>query len=325
MKSVSRLAVLVLAAVLVALALVGCGAKNVATVNGQGIPLADLSQQFAAVKANYPTMFPAGASGAAQEAEFKKRLLDNMIDQALVSQEAGKMGITVKDADINKQFAEIRKQFKTDADYKAALKKFATTEAKLKDQIRQQLLLQAITAKLAKNVKVTDAQIKAYYDKNKAQYLQTAAKRVAHILVATKDAKLGADILKQIQGGADFSAMAKKYSIDTASAQQGGDLGWPTTPYVPQFQAAVDKLTKVGQLSPLTKSPYGYHIIKLEAVRAAKQKTLAEVSATIKAQLVQQQLAVAYQKFVAGLRKKYAKQITIDQAALASAGATSTK
>ena len=321
MKSVSRLVTVVLAAALVSLSLVACGARTVATVNGQGIPLADLESQFAAVKAQYPQMF-SGAQASTQEAEFKKRLLDNMIDQALVAQEAGKMGITVSSADGDKQFAQIRSQFKTDAAYQAALKKFSTTEAKLKDQIRQQLLLQAITTKLSKNVTVTDAQIKAYYEKNKAQFTQTAAKKVAHILVATKDSKLAADILKQLQGGADFGAMAKKYSIDTASAARGGDLGWPTTPYVAAFQAAVDKLTKIGQLSPLVKSTYGWHIIKLEAVRAAKQNTLAESSAQIKQLLTQQQQADSYQKFVAGLRKKYAKQISIDSAALASAGTT---
>jgi parvulin-like peptidyl-prolyl isomerase len=327
MKSVPRLLAAMVALVMLSAVLTGCGAQNVATVNGQGIPLSDLQQQFANVKQQYPQMF-AGADAAARQKDFAKRLLDNLIDQQLVAQYAQQNGITVDETQITKQLAQLKSQFKDDKTYQDALKKFGTTEDKLKEQIRQQLLLQAVTAKLAKSTAITDAEIKAYYDKNKAQFTQTAGKRVSHILVAAKDKALADSILKQVQGGADFASLAKKYSIDQASATKGGDLGWPTTPYVPEFQAAVDKLKKVGQVSGVVKSTYGYHIIKLEEIRTAKQKTLAEVSAQIKQILVQQKQADSYQKFVAGLRAKYKDQIKIDQGVvdsmIAAAGSSTT-
>ena len=149
-------------------------------------------------------------------------------------------------------------------------------------------------------------------------------KRVAHVLVAAKDKALADKILKQAQGGTPFATLAKQYSIDKVSATNGGDLGWPTTPYVPEFQAGIDKLTKVGQLSPVIKSTYGYHVIKLLEQRAARLKPLSEVTAQIKQIISQQRQADAYQTFVAGLRTKYKDQIKIDAAALAAISASST-
>jgi foldase protein PrsA len=321
MKSVSRLLAVLLAVALVGVAMTGCSSNNVATVNGQAIPVADLQAQFDAVKAQYPQMVQ-GAGSATQVAQLKKQLLDSMIDQILVAQAAKEMGVSVSDADVQKQFDQIRKQFPTDAAYQAALTKFKTTEAKLKEQIRQQLLTQAVTAKLGAQTQVTDAQIKAYYDKNKAMFQDSAGKRVAHILVANK-AKADA-LLKQVQSGGNFAALAKANSTDKASASNGGDLGWPATPFVPEFQAAINKLTKIGQLSPVVKTTYGYHIIKLEEQRSARTKTLAEVKDQIKQILTQQAQAAAYQKFLAGLRAKYKDQIKIDDAALAAIVVSST-
>ena len=321
MKSVSRLLAVLLAVALAGVAMTGCSSNNVATVNGQSIPIADLQAQFDAVKAQYPQMVQ-GAGSATQVAQLKKQLLDSMIDQILVAQAAKDMGVTVSDADVQKQFDQIRKQFPTDAAYQAALTKFKTTEAKLKEQIRQQLLTQAVTAKLGSQTQVTDAQIKAYYDKNKAMFQDSAGKRVAHILVTNK-AKADA-LLKQALAGGDFAALAKANSTDKVSAASGGDLGWPTTPFVPEFQAAINKLTKIGQISPVVKTTYGYHIIKLEEQRSARTKPLSEVKDQIKQIIVQQAQAAAYQKFLAGLRAKYKDQIKIDDAALAAIVVSST-
>ena len=322
MKTVSRFAAALLALTLAGVAVVGCASNDVATVNGQAISKADLQAQFDAVKAQYPQMMQ-GADSKARADQFKKQLLDSMIDQLLVAQAAKDMGVTVGDADVAKQFDQIRKQFPTPTAYQDALKKFGTTEAKLKEQIRQQLLTQAVTAKLAKQQNVSAADVKAYYTKNKSMFQQAAGKRVADIVVAAKDQALAASILKQLQGGADFGALAKKSSIDKASAAKGGDLGWPTTPFLPEVQAAVNKLTKIGQLSVVVKTADGYHIIKLEEVRAAKLKPLAEVTDQIKQIIAQQAQADSYQKFLAGLRTKYKSQIKIDEAVLGSITASS--
>jgi parvulin-like peptidyl-prolyl isomerase len=321
MKSVSRILAAALAVVLMGVVVSGCTNNTVATVNGQAITKQDLQAQFDAVKSQYPQLLQ-GTDSTARVDQLKKQLLDSMVDQVLVAQAAKDMGVEVTDADVAKQFDQIRKQFPTDAAYQEALKKFGTTEAKLKEQIKQQLLVQAVTAKLAKTSNVSDAEIKAYYDKNKAMFQETAGKRVSHILV--KDKATADKINAQLAGGANFATLAKQYSIDKASASAGGDLGWPTSAYVPEFQAAVNKLTKIGQLSPVVKSTYGYHIIKLEQQRGARLKPLAEVKEQIKQIIAQQTQADSYQKFIADLRKKFKDKIKIDTAVLASITASST-
>jgi foldase protein PrsA len=312
MKSAPRLlAAVLLASILVGAA--GCTGQNAATVNGQGIPLSEVKAQLDAAKTQYPQMFQ-GADATTRGKEIAKRLVDNLVDEKLVAEAASKMGVTVTDAQIEKQLGQIRSQFKDQKAFDEALKKFGTTPDKLKAQLKNQLLLQGVQAKLSSSQTVSAKDIQAYYDKNKAQFKQTAAKRVSHILVAAKDKALADKIYAQLQSGAGFAALAKQYSIDKGSAVNGGDLGWPTTPYVPEFQAAVDKLTKTGQLSPPVKSTYGWHIIKLDATRATEQKTVAQATEQIKQILVQQRKADAYQAFVAKLRKD--AKIEIDQKAI---------
>ncbi len=312
MKSASRLVAAMLAVAMLAVVLAGCTASNVATVNGEGIPLSELQSQFQRVKNSYPQLL-AGPDAKASATEFAKKLLDTLVDQVLVEQAAAKMGVSVSDADVQKQYDQIKSQFKDDAAFQAALVKYGTTPDELKAQIKQQLVLQAVQAKLSKDQTVSPAAIKAYYDKNKSTFMQTASKRVAHILIAANNKALADKVLVQVNSGGDFASLAKQYSIDKTSAAKGGDLGWPTYPLL--FQAAVDKLTTPGQVV-LVQSTDGWHIIKLEATRAAKQQTLAEASDRIRQALVQQGQADAYQAFIAKLRKD--AKIEIDENAIAS-------
>jgi foldase protein PrsA len=312
MKYASRLLAAFLAVALLAV-VAGCTSQSAATVNGQSIPLSEVKAQLDAAKTQYPQMFT-GADASTRGKEIAKRLIDNLVDEKLVADAAAKMGVTVSDAQVDKQLGQIRGQFKDEAAFNEALKKFGTSEEKLKAQLRNQLLLQGVQAKLSSSQTVSAKDIKAYYDKNKSQFKQTAAKRVSQILVAAKDKALADSLSSQLKAGASFAALAKKYSIDKGSAVNGGDLGWPTTPYVPEFQAAVDKLTTIGQMSLAVKSTYGWHIIKLDATRAAEQKTLAQATDQIKQILIQQRKADAYQAFVAKLRKD--AKIEIDQKAI---------
>jgi peptidyl-prolyl cis-trans isomerase C len=158
---------------------------------------------------------------------------------------------------------------------------------------------------LAANQQVTEADIKEYYDSNKAQFSQQAQKRAAHILFKATDKAEAQKVLADLKAGTiTFADAAKKYSTDTQTASKGGDLGWPgTTSYVPEFQAALDKLKKGEMTAALVQSTYGYHIILVTDTRPAKQQSLAEVQAQIKQIIVQKRKAEAYQKFLDELRK----------------------
>ena len=325
MKSTRTVLVsLLLGALLVgAVALSGCAKKDAAaTVNGAAISLTQLNQQLDQLKKQYPNMFT-GADGEGRLLDFKQRLLDNLINQKLIDQAAKDKGITVSDADVAKQVDQLKAGFKDNTQFESALKSAGMTLASLTEQIRQQLMTQKLIETLSANTKVTQADIQAYYDKNKAQFFQKAAKRASHILFKPEDKATALKVLAQLKSGANFAALAKKYSVDTATASKGGDLGWPSTPYVPEFETALAKLSK-GQMSGLVKSPYGWHIIFVTDVRKGTQQSLAEVKAQIEQIIVQQRKADAYQQFLTELRKKAKIVILVDDLKAGAAKSSTT-
>jgi foldase protein PrsA len=306
----------IMLAVVLALALgvgaTGCTNKDTAAkVNGEVITKTELNAQVEQLKKQYPTMFQ-GADGEGRLIDFKQRLLDNLINQKLIEQAAKDKGLKVSDADVTKQVEQLKSGFKDDKQFQQALKAAGMDPAALDKQVRDQLVTMKLIESLSQGSKPTADEIKAYYDTNKAQFYQKAAKRASHILFKPEDKATAEKVLAQIKAGSDFASLAKQYSIDTATASKGGDLGWPTTPYVAEFQAALDSL-KVGMLSGLVQTPYGWHIIKVTDERPAVQQTLEQVSAQISQIIQQQRKADAYQKFLDGLRKKAKIEIFDEQ------------
>jgi foldase protein PrsA len=306
MKSTRNLLVAALCGALLigALGVSGCSNKNVvAKVNGETVSTDALNQQLEQLKKQYPNMFT-GADGEGRLLDFKQRLLDNIINQKLVEQAAKEKGIKISDADVQKQIDQLRAGFKDQAQFDEALKSAGMTVDGLKLQIRNQLITQKLIESLSANNKVSEADIAAYYEKNQAQFFQKAAKKASHILFKPEDKANAEKVLAQVKAGGDFAALAKKYSVDTATVSKGGDLGWPTTAYVPEFQAALDKLKKGQTTAALVQTPFGWHIIRVTDERTGVQQPLAEVKAQIEQIIVQQRKGDAYQTFLDDLRKK---------------------
>jgi foldase protein PrsA len=311
MKSLRIVLVAAFAAAL-AVGALGCSDKNTAAkVNGDTISIEELDQQVAQLKKQYPDMFT-GADGEGRLLDFKQRLLDNLVNQKLVDQAAAEKKITVTDAEVDKQVEQLKAGFKDDAQFQAALKSAGMDVATLAEQIKEQLLTQKLIEELSKGIKITEADMKSYYGKNKTQFAQKAAKRSEHILFKPEDKKTAQKVLDLIKGGSDFNAMAKQNSVDTATASKGGDLGWPTTANVPEFEAAVAKLRK-GEMSGLVQSPYGWHIIRVADTRAASQQSFSAVKSQIEQILIQQQRAEAYQKFLDELRSNAKIEILLEE------------
>src|SRR3984957_7446420 len=139
-------------------------------------------------------------------------------------------------------------------------------------------------AQLASKVNVDDAQLKAYYDEQKTKtpelFVQPEQRRVSHILLPVANPKDDAavkakaeGILKRAQSGEDFAQLAKQFSEDPGSAQQGGDLGWSERKvWVAPFADAAFSM-KVGEIRGPVKTQFGYHILKLDGIQPANVKT----------------------------------------------------
>ncbi|MEO8408362.1 MAG: peptidylprolyl isomerase [Oxalobacteraceae bacterium] len=174
------------------------------------------------------------------------------------------------------------------------------TSADVKNQVeiaRQSIVIRALVADFIKKNPVSAADIKAEYDKFKTQ-AGDKEYHVRHILVEKEDDAKA--IIAKLKAGSKFEDMAKQ-SKDPGSADKGGDLDWATpASYVKPFSDAMVALQK-GQITETpVKSQFGYHVIKLEDVRAAKVPALEEIKGQIGETLQQQKLQVFQQE----LRKK---------------------
>jgi peptidyl-prolyl cis-trans isomerase D len=153
---------------------------------------------------------------------------------------------------------------------------------------------------LSAAVDVTDGEIAQYYEANKARFSREERRQVAHIMLESEqddsDVKAQAEaLLAQLKAGADFAELAKAESADTFSAENGGVLDWLAAGDMDaEFERVAFGMTEVGALSPVVKSAYGYHIIKLVELEPAQQQPLAEVSAEIAQRISQERASAAF-------------------------------
>jgi parvulin-like peptidyl-prolyl isomerase len=245
--------------------------------------------------------------------EYKTRsdgIVQFLVTMSELTQEAKSMGLApVTDKEVQTQIDQIKKQYANGNE-----KKFETLLAGqgltidiYRLQWRYQLLSNRISADVTKGVKVTDADVKKYYDANKANYTQAASRDVRHILVNSK--KLADTIEAQLKAGGNFAKLAKKYSKDTGSAVNGGKLTVQKGKTVPEFDKAAFSL-KTNEISAPVHTTYGWHIIQaLSAIKPAQTKPLKDEQATIRQQLVSTKKQDAMTKWLDDMKKSYSKKV----------------
>jgi peptidyl-prolyl cis-trans isomerase D len=230
-----------------------------------------------------------------QELEHEYRRRNDKVKLAVVSFTADSFRAQVKptDADIASYFDAHKADFKIPE----------------KRKIRYLLIdIDALKAKVV----IPPADVERTYNNNIEQYTTPEQVRASHILLKTEgkdDAAVKAkaeEVLKQAKAGADFAELAKKYSEDTDSAKNGGDLDYfGRGRMVPEFDQAVFAM-EPGQISDLVKTQYGYHIIKLVDKKAATTRSLADV----RQQIIDQLSFERAQGQAADLAQKLEKDIT---------------
>ena len=255
-------------------------AQNVATVNGKPVP-----------QSRVDALIKTATHGQQQDVppELKAQAKDQVVMREIFAQEAEKQGIP------------------NTADYKNQL-----------DLVRQTVLINTLFQNFIKTHPVSDTDAKAEYDKIKAEQsgLEYHAR---HILVDSEDE--AKKLIAQIKAGSKFEDVAKKSSKDTGSAENGGDLDWAKpTNYVPEFAAAMQKL-KPGEMTDTpVKTQFGYHIIKLEDVRAAQFPAFDDVKEKIKENMKGEKVREYQDKLRKSAKTDY--KFAEDGAAPAAAGRT---
>jgi parvulin-like peptidyl-prolyl isomerase len=269
----------------------------------------------------------------AQLVQFEGQLLDRLIQDQLLLQKATDADRTNGVQKASLQMNMLLERFGSQEVLERQMKAVGMTVAELRSKITQENTAQAVKIREL-NVTVTDAEAKQFYDDTNhlADFEQPEMVHVRHILSLTMDpvtrAPLPADqqqakrkqiddLLKRIRGGADFAALAKQYSEDPGSKDNGGEMpAFPRGQMAPEFEAAAFSLTN-NQVSDVIMTAYGYHIIKLLDKTPAKKLTLTDkvllgdvtVAAKIKDFLTQQKTEKLAPAYLEKLRKAADVQI----------------
>jgi foldase protein PrsA len=215
---------------------------------------------------------------------------------ALIDQYARDKKIDISQAEIDKKEADTRAKFPP-GQFEQIIKNQGLTEQDVQSILREQLILEKA---VAPQVHVSDGDIKAYFDKNHAQFDKPEQVKARHILVA--DLSKANEVLAKLKAGGNWDALAKQYSTDPGSKDKGGELGYfGPGQMTPTFQAAAFN-AKVGQIVGPIKSPFGYHIIQVEDKKPAVKATLASTQSQIRDTLAQQQEQSLYGPLIAQLR-----------------------
>lgn len=256
------------------IALVGCGGTNygytggvAATVNGAEIQEDTITKYIQDFRTSSDLTSDDDWGNWMKENSFdpatvRDQVIEYYVENELKKQACDEKGITVEQSQVDDEINNMKANYDSDDAWKQALSSAGLTEDQYRESVEAGLLDKALEdavagdAATADDSKVLDM-LNTYYT------MFNGAKKSSHILFASGDTEKAQEVLDQINAGTlDFAEAAKQYSTDTASAADGGNVGWDAiNSFVTDYTDALDGLS-VGQVSGLVTSDYGIHIIK---------------------------------------------------------------
>jgi peptidyl-prolyl cis-trans isomerase SurA len=276
-------------------ALTGCKksppANVAATVNGRPITYADLDKQF---QIQFPT---SGERPSDDQTQIQRlELLRSMIDSEIMLQRAEKANLLATDADVDAKLNELKAPY-TQEEFQKQLGVRKMSLNDLKAQLRRQLSVDKLFNKeITSNINITDKDVEEFYKANRGNFnLVEPQIHLAQILVSAnpdpnvhnlKNSKAQSDseaqkkieiLLARIRQGEDFAQLAAGYSEDSASAGNGGDLGFIGQSTLDKTNPELRKMVlsiPAGQVSGIIKTDKGYRILKVIAREPAGQREL---------------------------------------------------
>jgi foldase protein PrsA len=323
MEMKKRFLLLFVPLALVAVLAAGCGggggsgsvpADSIAKVGSTPITKSTFNALLTVAFARFKAQGQAAPKvGTPAYTQLRDQAVSFLVQEEELQQEGTKLGVTVSQKDIDDRLAQIRQTYYHGSETKleAALKKDDITLAELEQyNLRPALLSEKLEAKVTSDVKVSNADAQKYYTQNKASFTTPQTREVRHILVNSKS--LAQQIETKLKNGESFASLAKKYSKDTGSAQQGGKLcvahggsSGACQQTVPPFDKAAFSL-KTNEVSQPVKSSFGWHVIQaLSPVKPAHTQTFKEVESQIQASLAQQKKQTAWTAWLTKLKNDF--------------------
>lgn len=267
------------------------GERVLVLVNGEAITERSLGVRTGLYTLVYG-ISPAGT-------DLSGMLLEELIEEALLFQKAKALSTipSMRDVENEKdQFMEyLVKQYGSEAEVVQQMKANHVSDQDLLEFVFKMMSIDRLFDYVTEDVVVTDEEILAYYQENREMFFEPKRVRARHILVSSK--VLAEELLTALKTGADFSDLARRYSMDLSTKDQGGDLGYvPQSGIIPELEKAMFNLG-IGQLSGVIETEMGFHIVKVEDRLAERYVPLDEVREYVTQTLTAQRKAEKFRQF----------------------------
>lgn len=244
-------------------------AEILARVNGREIHLDDFKQIIESVSMNSNAQIPGNT-------QSKMSILEDMIKNILVAQKAEEMGIQVSTKDVKQTIRILERSFPSKADFKEALiQEGVYSEEGLYRGIRQQMLIDSIQEKLIEDLEISEDEIDAYIDQNRNQFNFSRKFQLHQIIIPTED--MAVQIYESLLSGEDFAGLAKMYSIDSETSQQGGVMGYIEEDMLqPEILYALNEVSVNEVVEPL-KIGDEYYLVKYSSIIEPREIELKDI------------------------------------------------
>jgi len=239
--------------------------------------------------------------------QYGQNAINALIANKIIDLEAEKENIKVTNDEIEKRIDEIVEPYGGRDNLDEFFETYNTSMEDIKKNVAINLKVEKL---LGPKIDITEDEMKSYFEENKHTFDQQEQVRARHILVDTEDKAM--EVKAKLDAGEDFAALAKEYSLDTTNNEKGGDLGYFTRgDMVREFEEAAFSM-EIGQISEPIKTSYGYHIIKVEDKKPAKEATYEEVKDQIRNILLKDKLLPVYQDWIQEKYDEYSIEILLN-------------
>jgi peptidyl-prolyl cis-trans isomerase C len=281
----------------------------VAKVNGLEIKKSELMTQAAIVRAQIRR---AGGRDPGANAELFKRILNGLIGEALIYDDAKKKGLVATEAEVDQKLAGFKSGFEDETKFEESLKVQGITLEQVRSQLRQSLSIEkALRAEMAQGAKISEAEMRAFYDQNpnaftgqpqvKVRLVRANIEAPADALARERARQKAESARRRLLEGANFGEVVKQYSDDPLTKDKGGELP-PFTLGTGPVDVAIGKLNPT-QISPVIEFSGGFQVVELMEKLPARKITFEEAKPRIEGILEQGKLQEAVLQKVEALRR----------------------
>ncbi len=226
--------------------------------------------------------------------------LDSLITNKVIEMEADKQKVKVTGNEIDEELTKLQESYGGEDAFAAALEQNKVSIDRIREDIQTYLLAEKM---IKPSIKVTEEEMKTYFEENKDTFDQKEQVKASHILV--EDEATAKKVKKELDSGKDFAELAKEYSKDASNAAKGGDLGYfGKGEMAKEFEETAFGM-KAGEVSAPVKTDFGYHIIKVADKKAAKAAVYEDHKDEIKESLFDQKIQTEYPNWLEKKKADY--------------------